>query len=440
MRGPFPRGPFLRGQCLAGCLGLALAAAPLNSPLAAEEWTNLAGTATIEADFVGLWDGKVILQKPDGSRVSVAKENLQALSRLRVDELVAERAAQLEKRMAELRDQPQEVTPIPPAEASAPYQEWPASAKPEELLQHVAAQLQAGHPRVLWDALPATYQKDVQALVRLFAEEMNAEQYTTAMQLTSRLAHALYAKREFVLGYPKLAMLPPEARDAFAAAFTPAVALMAELSDLETLSLENLKNTDLAAIIAQKDESMGPYLAQLLALGTEPGSAEGGLLQALAAGQGTIVMEGEDRLKLTLPVPAPAPAEQATQPGGPVPPSVAAAAQPTAPGARNLPAPTLTLVRVEERWVPEGMAKNWAQGVARLHEQLSGLSEKTAADGGQNAAMAMTIEPLVTRLEEASTQEEFNAVIDPYVNLLMLMMPQSNRTNAGQYPGMGMAP
>lgn len=413
-----------------GCCVLMLAAAPLASPVFAEKWTNLAGTGSIEAEFVGLWDGKVILQKPDGSRVSVDKANLQALSRLRVDELVAERAAQLEQRMAELRDQPKEVAPIPPAEASAPYQEWPESATPEDLLRHVSAQIKAGHPRVLWDALPPTYQQDIQSLVRLFADEMDAEQYAATLQLTSRLAHALHEKQEFVLGYPKLAMLTPETREAFIAGLTPAIGTTAGLSDPEGLSLENLKSMELAAIIAQKDESMGAHLTQLLiaiASATEPG-----LLRAIVAGDGAIVMEGADRAKLTLTPPQ----EEVTEPGAPLPPSVAAAIPPNAAAARNRPAPTLTLVRVEERWLPEGMAKGWAQSVARMHEQLSGLSEKMAANGGQSMAVSMTLEPLVTRLQAASTQEEFNAVLDPYVNLFLIMMPQGNRTGPGGYPGM----
>ncbi len=417
-------------RCLAGCLGIALAAAPLVTPVAAEEWTNLAGTVTIEADFVGVWDGKVILQRPDGTRVSVDKANLQALSRLRVDELVAERASQREQRIAELRDQPVEVAAIPAAEASAPYQEWPASAPPEELLQHVSAQLQAGHPRVIWDALPATYQKDIQALVRLFAEEMDPERYAATRQILSRIAHVLYDKQEFVLGYPKLAMLPPEARETVAAGLTPIAGMMAGVMDSEALSLESLQSAELAEVIAQLDESTGPYLAQLLvAGGTQPG-----LLQALAEGQGTITLEGEERAKLTLPTPAPETSEQPAEPGRPVPPSVAAAAQPNRPGVRNQPAPTITLVRVEERWVPETMAKNWAPGVARLHEQLTGLSEQFSGDGG-GTSVAAALEPLVAQLEAANTQEEFNAVIDPYVNLLMLMMPQQNR-GGSQFPGM----
>lgn len=379
---------------LGSCLALMLVS-PVSA--AADQWTSLTGTSTIQAEFIGLWEGKVILERPDGARLAVEKSKLDAVSRIRADDLAAEQEKARQQRIAELRSQAEAAHEIAPAQPAGPYEPWPDAAGLEETIEHVAEQLQAGHPRVLWDALPAAYQQDLQSLVHLYADRADGEQHATSLRLTSQFARLLHKQREFILNYPKMAMLPPEARAIIEEVYTPVVGILAELNDPDTFSLENLKSTDLDALIAQKDEAIGGYVATLIDMVPEDQNPLSSILSGDAL---QVEMEGEDRGRVAL-------ADTSGE------------------------SKEAVFVRVDGRWLPEAMASEWEAKIAEAREDIENLPETMEQTRQQVAMLALTVGPALARLEEAGTQQEFNAILDSYVDLILAMIPQGGMGRPG---------
>ena len=68
---------------------------------AAQRWTTLDGSRTVEAEFIGLWSNNVVLELPGPRRVSVNLDDLIAESRIQAGRLDEEQ----QRRRAETRQQ-----------------------------------------------------------------------------------------------------------------------------------------------------------------------------------------------------------------------------------------------------------------------------------------------------------------------------------------------
>ncbi|MEO0652080.1 MAG: hypothetical protein AAFZ65_15510, partial [Planctomycetota bacterium] len=77
---------------------------------------------------------------------------------------------------------------LPAAYLAAPQggqEAWPT--KPVETIKHLERRLESGDGTVLWDQLPPSYQRDVDQLVDLFADEMDPDVWKAIVGLVGSL-------------------------------------------------------------------------------------------------------------------------------------------------------------------------------------------------------------------------------------------------------------
>jgi hypothetical protein len=74
---------------------------------------------------------------------------------------------------------------------------------PDGTAATVIQEINKGNPRAVWDAMPASYQKDVTDIVHSFGKQMDAEVMSETMGLLDQVVGLLGSKKELVLGMAK---------------------------------------------------------------------------------------------------------------------------------------------------------------------------------------------------------------------------------------------
>lgn len=383
-------------------VGFSLLSPP--SAAVADDWTNVEGTATIEGDFLGLWEDRVVLRRTDGRRVAIPMNKLNASSRFQAEELAKKRQEYRQQRIDELNSGAGEELSIRTPAPTIEYQTLAADADLQEMIEHFGRQMNAGHIRVLWDSLPASYQADLAEVTRMMGEQWDGPQYAAYLRLARQFAVTMDKQKNFVFGYPKMLMVPPEILDVIGKAYNPVVGILHEMSDPNVFSAANLKNQSLDEIIAAKNASIGPHVAALLRLVPK----EQNPLIGLVDGSGVIAQTTSD--------------------------TTGTISYTDASGQ----ALTENFVKVEGKWLPEAMVNQWKQEMGKMREQIVAISPQMLESSAASALAVTQVNGVLVALEYAETQEEFNAIIDQLIDpMLAQIMPPMNRGGgmAGGMPG-----
>jgi hypothetical protein len=251
----------------------------------------------------------------------------------------------------------------------------PATA--EETVKWVAAGLSDNDPTVVWDALPASYQADVVALLHEFAGKVDREVWEKSVSVLQGFSGVLGSKKEYWLNSNAL---PDDFRDAeVEAGWDSMVGFMDTLFHSELSDLDALQELDVRRFLAGTGASLLEQGRALTALSPEAQADVGwNKLSQLAA---TKVGEADGVVTVKIEIPGENPSE-------------------------------LGFIQVEERWVPQEMADDWTEDVAWMRESLA---EMDPAASGQNTTQIKMflsmLEGFIAQLDAAGSQEEFDRTL-----------------------------
>lgn len=449
MRLPLSRRPFLpaasaahRGRTLLSLLtGLVLLAGAELPPAAADQWTDVSGQHTLEAEFLGLWGEKAVFALPDGQRKTVLLKNLQAESRLRALDLAEQRKARVEEIKAELAAiQEAERAPSAerieqPSDSAPPYQAPPQDASLEAFVEHQMAQLRAGHLLVFWDSLPASYQKDLEELTVLYAQTIDQSVYEQQLDNLDRITRLLASREDWIFSHPLvIGLLGQVSQDENAArdTYRNLIGLVQASIDPEVASLERAKQGDLDGLMRRWNELAAGFVHNLMPL-VEPNLPTGYKVTMTDENHGTIVAQYDDASgQAGRAGDQPGPGGSPEMYGSGMQPPGIAPGGPGGPGGRG--GPGVKMVRVEGRWVDQRVADNWDKTVAETREQIEKLPELIAQYRGTLDAVNQWVNLNVAPLETAQSREAFHASLDPILADVMLKAMQARpRRGAATY-------
>jgi hypothetical protein len=229
--------------------------------------------------------------------------------------------------------------------------------------------LKQNHPEAFWDFLPATYQQDLNDLIHLFAERMDAELWNESVGVLRKLANVLKSKKEFLTSARNQQRQVPVG---------PSSAELATIGELlETLlaselaDLEKMKKADGRKFL---EGTGAKVLVQLRAAGQDPFAGRLGLFSNL-----------HFRLKETS-------ADSATltieEPGE--------------------PANDRDFVRVEGKWIPRDVQDGWVEMIGQAKARLSLLApENLAGMKPQLLELLSAVDGVLDKLVAAKSQSEF---------------------------------
>ncbi len=276
-----------------------------------------------------------------------------------------------------------------PALAASLLAQEPADAT----VRNVFAGLQEQRPQVLWQALPASYQRDLQGLIHDFAEQADAELWNLTFSLLGKSVRVLDEKREFVFDQPMISARLQEI-DKPDQTYDAVLQLLSTLTSSELADIEKLRRLEPEAFLSG---TVSTFLRQLRDL------------QDVLPGVSTPVDELDDSEVALV-----------SSSGG-------SAVVRITNGGETEDRP---FVLVEGKWVPEELAEEWDQNMAEARAQIAELAARQRAPETEQVVATMrSMEGLLDRMLAAQTREEFD---DSMQQLVGTVMFQAMSLGAGQ--------
>jgi hypothetical protein len=269
---------------------------------------------------------------------------------------------------------------------------------PDGTVTAVAHAVADGKLEAVWQALPESYQGDINEQVEHFAEHMDGEVWSKAMSIVGKLAQVLETKQDLILGNAMVSqqltaknIKPADVKDGLTAIGGLLNDLSKDVKTKEALAKLNVEN----------------YLANI---GSRYKSME-----ALAAKSPTAPqVKLADLKKVT-----------ATVKGSPT--ADSAEVEVSGPDGKK---ETIPMVRVQGKWVPKDMAEGWDKKIEELDKNLHGM-ELTAEQKKQFLSIADQVDGVLDNILKAKDQAAFDTAVGEAVGKVMPLI------GAGGPPGGG---
>jgi hypothetical protein len=273
---------------------------------------------------------------------------------------------------------------------------------PEGTVEVVAKSLADKQPGVLWNAMPASYQKDVNDLIQLFAEKMDEEVYDKSFAVLNKAIQVLNEKKDFILGHPWLKDSPVEI-DGLKKNWSSVVGMWQTVTGSEIKTLRSLKSLDIGKFLSGTGAKLMSQISEAAKAAKEDKVGEA--LDKLGKLEVEVVESGESTAKIRMTMPDEKPQEE-------------------------------ELVKVEGKWIPKEMADDWKD---QIQEARKGIEEMDiAASKTQIMAMLRSTETALDNLLSAQNQEEFNGLAMQAIGQVTGGLMGGGM--GGMVPGGGMSP
>ena len=344
-----------------------------------QSWTDSTGKRTIEAEFVKLDGVQLLLRKMDGKEVTLPLYKLDDKSRLRARSIAKYGLS----------------SPAAPSEP-AKVVEFPSTATAVEFKDIILRELQNKNPMVLWDALPASKQKQVEDLVQLASTRIEQRTLDLVKNFRKTLLEALTTKKQFFLN-SKVLPIPPDQRPLLEKSYDSIVALVEAMVPTEFLEVKSLQETNMRDLL-------GGYVANV--------AAKSDALDR--------IIPADSALKaMNTPVPDDVKIENIS------------ASQVMVPGMGKF-------VLSEGRWLPEEMLKSWNQGMGQATQAVQSADPKAIHKAVAQGMFATNVS--LGAFFAAETQQDFDEAMEQIMNIGNVFMQsarQAARAAAQGGPGPG---
>ncbi len=261
-------------------------------------------------------------------------------------------------------------------------------ATPDGTITAVATAVSEGKLEAVWQALPESYQGDINAQVEHFAEHVDGEVWSKAMGIVGKLAQLLETKQNLILGNEMVST---------------------------QLKAQNLKPEDVKASLTaiggllddiQKDVKTKEALAKLNVENymANIGSRMKSFEPIMAKSQNPPQIKLEDMKKVTATV-----TDSTTD---------SATVEVKTPDGKT---ETMKMVKVQGKWVPKEMAEEWTKKIEELDKTLHGM-EMTPEQKKQFMSAADTVDGVLDSLLKANDQAAFDAAIGAAMGKVMPLL------------------
>jgi len=275
---------------------------------------------------------------------------------------------------------------------------------PDGAVQFIAQELAKGNGAVLWQAMPASYQNDVNGIAQLAGEKIDAEIYDKVFATVSRAVAVLDKQKAFVFGSSLTAGATGAEGSAQLRAAWPSIKKIVETLTASPLgSAAGLQSFDGAAFF---QDTVSNLLADIDALAKLDPKREQSLLSSFSNIAVRYVEGTENEAILELSVPG----EEVE---------------------------TETFMKVEDRWVPQDMAVGWTTQMADARRQLEAIDPtQTAQQKPQIMNVFVMIDGVLMQIEGAKTQAQFDQALQGAMMPLMGLMMMGQGMGGGGAPAM----
>lgn len=273
---------------------------------------------------------------------------------------------------------------------------------PDAAVHAVIQGIAEGKGAVLWEAMPASYQADVNALAQLMGQKLDAEIYDQSFALFGRVGGVVQQQQDFIFTSEKLGNV--QKLDSMKQAIPALMGFIELLAESSVGSVEGLKSFDGQSFFEATVSGLMQHAMVLSEL------AEGEDLSFGELSDAQIKVVSQDAafavLELSLP---------------------------------GQELEIVELVQVEGRWVPVDLRNDWEKAVAELKASAEGLTpESIALQKPQLMGLLTMLDGVVAQLEAAETQQQFDQALQgammPMFGLLMMGQQQMQNAKGASAP------
>jgi hypothetical protein len=276
---------------------------------------------------------------------------------------------------------------------------------PDAAIETIARELVDGNGGILWKAMPASYQSDVNSIAQLAGSKIDAELYNKSFAMIGRLADVADKQKEFILNTELGGQQSAEQIAKIETAWPSIIGFFKTITTSSVASVEGLQAFEGQAFFDETVSSLIGYMDDLATLSGEPNLLQFGSVSLLESTEDTAVLE------LTSP-------DGSTE--------------------------SEAFTKVENRWVPTEMATEWTTSMAEAKAQLEAISpEQIAQNKPQMLSVLSMVDGILTQIEAAETQEQFDQALQGAMMPLMGLMMMQQGMGGGQgapVPAMPSAP
>lgn len=388
----FSRGRFVWTLALGGLLTGAQGACAQEKYL---EWSDNTGRFKVDAQYLRVEGEQLVLKRVDGREIKIPFERLspESLELARTKSGIASPKGSSPKPAP---SEPKGASPGAPSkatpsnassektspESSRPVTKFQDNMDPKEFIDLVFKETSQDNYIVMWDAMPASKQKQLEELMVEFARKVDPRSFDMIRKTRNSLVEILRKQQKFILNSSVLAM-PPDVRQEFEPVYPAMVDVADHLVAKELLDGKRMQQGNMRGLL-------DTYLTRLLksaekaivALPTDnPIRSQYEDAKILNKPNWTVEKTSSTSATLSIP-PAP---------GGPPPP------------------PPIALVLSEGRWLPEDLVKNWDMGISQAKGFIATMNPEQIQQG-ITTGMFVVNAPL-NSLKNAKSQEEFDKVL-----------------------------
>jgi len=275
--------------------------------------------------------------------------------------------------------------------------------EPDAAIQTIMREIGGGNTAILWEAMPAGYRTDINDIAQLAGTKIDPELYDKTFDLIGRIGGVVSKQKEFILNNPQFAGQPEADKEKFEKAIPSIAALLETVAASNVATAEGLQTFEGEAFFDTTVAKISDHVMTLSKLTDEGDASMADLKEATVK---VVEREGDTAtLEMTI---------------------------------ANEPPETEIFKQVEGRWVPVGMADQWSAKMGEARANLESMTpEDMAAQKPQIMGVLGMMDGVVTQLETAETQQQFDQALQQAMMPLMGLMMMGQGMGGGQGGGGG---
>ena len=361
------------------CAFFASTAIAQERPQSTEGWTDSSGEKTLKAEFVKLEGVQLTLRKPDGTEIVIPLSKLDDKSRLK--------ARAMAKNGTASSNSTTSASTSKGAKSTAPVS-FPLNPTAQEFVDIIVRELKNENPMVVWDALPAVKQKQVQEIVKLAATRVEQRTLNVVKKFRGDLFTALKGKKQFILGSSAIP-IPPDQKEVLKNSYDAIVALLEVYVPVEWMDASYLQQAEMRDLFSGYTENVIRKAKEVEK--TLPSNSPFKSMLSQSSIDARVESISSKEAMITFIVPG--------QPGSPT-----------------------KFVLSEDRWLPEAMLANWDQNIGQAKDAIQKANPK---DIHMGVAQAMLFaNGMLGTVSTAETQQDFDDAIGQMMGMIPGMGPQ----------------
>lgn len=265
------------------------------------------------------------------------------------------------------------------------------SGAPDSAIQSIMQAVGEGNGLMLWQAMPASYQSDVTAIVQLAGQKTDPDLYDAFFATVNRLVAVADKQKEFMFNTSLGGERDPEATAKLRQAWPSIASIVQTLGSSSIASSAGLQNFEGSAFF---QNTVSVILKDVEALSKLSDDPEVTALSRIKEAAISVVESTDTTATLLMKMPD---------------------------GSEE----TEAFVRVENRWVPQEMAEGWAAQMMEARAALEAVNpEELAAQKPMYLGVIGMIDGVLAQIDSAQTQEQFDLALQgammPIMGLLMM--------------------